>query len=111
MGALNSLIEDFERMVDSGLGSEQLRVFNQKPAGFSVDFHVVEQDGIGMLGLQFCDELLNLFRLLANPRQFFRFRSDTRRWRGLGSSASAAGSGTGFSRGGFWLMRRGLGPA
>src|SRR5580704_5369348 len=98
MDALNSLIEDFERMVDSGLGPEQLRVFNQKPAGFSVDFHVVEQDGIGMLGLQFSDKLLNLFRLLANPREFFRLRSDTRRW-GLGSSASAAGSGIGLTGG------------
>ena len=73
-GALDTLIEHLEGMVDGRLGSEQFREFEQHAAGFRIDFDIVQQNGVGMFGFQaFCGQLsiCSVFsRILASSSGF-----------------------------------------
>jgi hypothetical protein len=79
-------------MVDCGLRPKQLRELEQHAAGFRINLHVVQQNRVGMLRLQFLNQSLDLPGLLADRGKFFQLRLNGRRSLWTSAPAGAVGA-------------------
>src|SRR5439155_16548463 len=97
LAALQSLIENQERMVDGGLRAEHLWKFQEHSSGLGIHLDIAYELGLGALRLEVFDHDLDLESLFPNFRELLRFGLDCGRGR-LSAASSPC-------RTGLWLRR------
>ena len=76
------MVQNHERMIDGGLGSEHVRELEEHSSGFRIDFNIAQQFRICMSGFEIFHQRFDLFGLGLYPGELLRLGDDWRgRWR------------------------------